>query len=310
MKKNKKQLKREKKNLRRLNEMKRIQKLTEMSIKNYKEEQILFLKKNATENIAVTDFGIDQYGNATHRFNEKGVVDSSVKEMFGCEIEKSIPAFVRIFSDEKGLGEFIRVPIRKNGLTGSGKELMCHLNVGSLVDWKGGTTIGGYHVIFYKDTKSCTFHYHSIWVNSDGNASCVTNNYDPEKNHMMSRFTEETITTKGNKEYILFIPVFVGNSNSIGWTLKDVTILRDWKYKGFALTDIRNRSSWTPISVDQIGKSSLLTNGHGNVKFERWDDEDKKKQRLSYLNRGGFSNPSLATGKSWNVIKSELRAVA
>ena len=96
MKKNKKQLKREKKNLRRQKEMMRIQKLTEKSIKN-----------STAENIAVTDFGIDQYGNATHRINEKGVVDSSVKEMFSCEIEKSIPAFVRSFSDKKGLGEYI-----------------------------------------------------------------------------------------------------------------------------------------------------------------------------------------------------------
>ena len=101
MKKNKKQLKREKKNLRKQKEMMIIQKLTEMSIKN-----------STAENIAVADFGIDQYGNATHRINEKGVVDSSVTEMFSCEIEKSIPEFVRSFSDKMGLGEFIRVPIR------------------------------------------------------------------------------------------------------------------------------------------------------------------------------------------------------
>ena len=109
MKKNKKQLKREKKNLRRQKEMMRIQKLTEKSIKN-----------STAENIEVTDFGIDQYGNATHRINEKGVVDSSVTEMFGCEIEKSIPNYIRDFADEYGLGEFIRVPIRTKGLTGSG----------------------------------------------------------------------------------------------------------------------------------------------------------------------------------------------
>ena len=79
MKKNKKQLKREKKNLRRQKEMMIIQKLTEKSIKN-----------STAENIEVADWGIDQYGNSTHRINEKGAIDSSVTEMFGCELERSI----------------------------------------------------------------------------------------------------------------------------------------------------------------------------------------------------------------------------
>ena len=302
MKKNKKQLKREKKNLRRLNEMKRIQKLTEMSIKN-----------STAENIAVRDFGIDQYGNATHRINEKGVVDSSVTEMFGCEIEKSIPEFVRSFSDKMGLGEFIRVPIRKNGLTSSGNYARCHQNVGSLVDWKGGTMIGGYQVSFYKDDGTCTFHHHHVWVNPEGNISCVTGkNYDPEINPDNALMTEDTVLTKGNKDYVLFLPVSMGCWSSIGWKVLDATIWTNWRSSGIGLADTSNGNnpSWIPTSFDQIRSTSLVTNRSGNVKFARWDDTDKKRLRLEYLNLGGFSKPSLATGKSWNEIQSELRAVA
>jgi len=293
MKKNRKQLKREKKNLRRLNEMKR-KKIT-----------------SVIENIEVTDFGTDHHGNATHRINEKGVVDSSVTEMFGCEIEKSIPAFVRSFADKMGLGEFIRVPIRKNGITGSGATSRCHFNVGSLVDWKGGTSISGFHISFWKDDVdvrekgTTTFHHHTVWLNPEGNASCVTNNYDYDTDERLSGITKDSITTKGDKEYLLFIPVFVGTCHSIGWKCLDATIWTDWKYSGIGVTD--NVDSWKEIPFYKVKTTNLVTNKSGKKTLSRWNDTDKKRLRRKGWDMSGFSNPSLATGKTWTEIHSELK---
>ena len=104
------------------------------------------IEKSTAENIEVADWGTDLYGNSTHRINEKGAIDSSVTEMFGCEMEKSIPEFVRNFTDKMGLGEFIRVPIRKNGLTGSGNSFMCHYNSMLLAMSIGGHRLSGFTV--------------------------------------------------------------------------------------------------------------------------------------------------------------------
>ena len=119
--------------------------------------------------------------------------------------------------------------------------------------------------------------------------------------------TEDTVLTKGNKDYVLFLPVSVGGISSIGWKSYDATIWTDWRSSGIALADTSNGNnhSWIPTCFSKIGTTSLVTNG-----FKRWDDTEKKRLRLEYLNVGGFSKPSLATGKSWNQILSELPAVA
>ena len=116
MKKNRRQLKKEKRNLRR------------------EKERILKMKLFRGEKVSITvsHLRIDGLGNITRLINKKGSVLLTETNMCGCDFEKSVPQFVRRFVHKMDLGEMIRVPIRTNGLTGSGNYKRCHQNVPGL----------------------------------------------------------------------------------------------------------------------------------------------------------------------------------
>ena len=194
MKKNKTQLKKENRNLRRNKE-----RILRMNLYRGKEVSV-----------PLSHIRTDRMGNITRLINKKGSVLPNETEMYGCEIDRSVPHGVRKMVDKLGLDVMIRVPIQTNGLTGSGKKCRCHSNVFGLVKRFGGQILTGFYVKLGKDHYTFLEH-HSVWVSPEGKCKDVTNNYDKRNN-----MSDDCITRKGDKEYILFLPVLLGVFDELG----------------------------------------------------------------------------------------------
>jgi hypothetical protein len=279
--KNRKQLKKEKKTLRRENRMK-------LKMKFDKEKELLF---------SHTPIEIDGMGNITRLINGKGSILPTETEMFGCDIEKSVLSYVRKFIDKIGYEEMIRVPIRTKGLTGSGKKGECHQNVIGLVKRFGGKRLSGYVVIMSDNHRQCNLIGHSVWITPEGKCVDITNNYPQSYRDGMD---EDSIIRKGDKDYILFVPVGLGIISKLGRILTDSEFRFDWYKEGITLTNTVLDNKDYPISIKQfdifqkeIGLVSKLLN----------PNDDNIEELISY---GGFSQKSLGSGKSWDELKSEI----
>ena len=307
MKMNKKQLKREKKNLRRLNEMKRIKKSIENS-----ENRI------AKSEIASTSYQVDAFGNFTRYVNLKGETvfdDTTETKLFGCEVVNDVPEYVRRFSDKMGLGECIRVPIRTKGLTGSGISFSCHDNSILLAMRFGGHRLTGYSLML-DDDSNYQFIHHSVWLNPEGNASCVSNNYDDGN------------TGWDDPDHILFIPVFLGHCENVGVSFHTAIVGKNWEEidkidllcegdgnKWIRVQSVEKMMMWGLNKEDfslftikglfhEIPQLRVLKKC--GMTQSDWTNHNRK----NIFSRGGFTQKSLATGKSWSEFKSELLAVA
>ena len=65
---------------------------------------------------------------------------------YGCELVhyNELPSYVNYLIQRMELNRPIKVPIRKKGMTSSGKESYCHPNVQVLVNKFGGKRLVGY----------------------------------------------------------------------------------------------------------------------------------------------------------------------
>ncbi len=255
---------------------------------------------------------IDGSGNITKLINQKGVVGSAETEMFGCKIEKDIPEYVRKFADWMELGEVIRVPIRRNdGLTGSGKPFKCHFNVAGLVKTIGGRMLRGFSVIQDSEdftncgfsNTNCQFVYHSVWINPEGNASCVSNNYEENNLGEIDRNNLEL-----NRGYVLFIPIGLGLLEELLLNPEGATFDPYYENKFFMLS--------TEINSDKNNVRTVWCPEHENFLEGRYFGLIRKDKGYKCINlnrrrywkemiaNGGFSKNSLATGKSWGEFKT------
>ena len=255
-----------------------------------KEHQTLtFLLNNPN---IVSPIKVDGSGDIARIINQTGVVPSTETTMFGCEIEKSIPNYVRDFADKKGLGEFIRVPIRTKGLTGSGYSFKCHFNVAGLVSWKGGKVLKGYSV--FQDEGGETvdrtplghtqFTYHSVWITPEGNAVCVSNNY------------EEREDIEKDFDNILFIPIGIGQIEELGYFPQSTMFDPFWKVKGF----------WNTFEKKVVPSSYSLIHRIKTIP----DISICKSMWKDMVDKCDFHNKSLGSGKTWSEVKRELKLVA
>ena len=289
MKKNKTQLKKEKRNLQRQKER--------------------ILKMNLYKGIEVPDLltplRIDGMGNITRLINKKGSVLPTETKMYGCEIEKSVPQFISGFVDKIGLGEMIRVPIRTNGLTGSGNYKRCNQNVTGLVKRFGGNRLQGYIIERGYDEgvgDIVSFSHHSVWITPEGKCVDVTNNYEDEDRKL---YTDDSIIRKGYKEYILFVPFGLGLISELGVCVNEVVMTKRWKKKGvFLYPPNKDEDNFVYLNKRDLEKFQkkngfLDTNHHR----ERTTPPQVVKQIVEL---GGFSQKSLGSGKSWDELKTEI----
>jgi len=280
MKKNRKQLNKEKKNLPR--EKERIL------------DRNLFLKKEVSGD--VSPLRIDGTGNITRLINKKGSVPPTETKMYKCEIEKSVPQFVRSLVDKIGLGEMIRVPIQEKGLTGSGKPKECHQNVLGIVKRFRGKVLRGYFV--GKNGDVVVLLYHSVWITPEGKCKDITNNYDDRDS-----MDEDCIIRKGDKEYILFLPVGLGLIEELGVCVNSILFDSDWETNGVIIRTLSTEKFY-PIPINLfdpfLKKYGLI--GKGIIKTGRISIKWLKE----LVDCGGFSQKSLGSGKSWDELKTEI----
>ena len=303
MKKNRRQLKKEKRNLRREKEM-------ILKIKLFRCEKV---------SIPVSHLRIDGLGNITRLINKKGSVLPTETNMYGCDIEKSVLPYVHRFVDRIGLGEMIRVPIRTKGLTGSGKKNECHQNVLGLVKRYGGQQLRGYLVNMFEN-HLISLVSHTVWITPERKSVDVTSNSYENINPLFTlknssnqivgtiKKSEDTVIRKGDKEYVLFIPIGLGFIEEMGVRVYDVQISRFWETKGFIVKlqeeKMRgNERTNLNIPINRLDKFQKKF-GCIDTHYEKKNTSTKKMKEL--VDHGGFSQKSLVSGKSWDELKSEI----
>jgi len=266
----------------------------------YKKNQRRLKELERQNKKTVSDFTpikIDGTGNITRLINKKGSVPSTETKMYGCEIEKSVPQYIRRFVDKMGFDEMIRVPIQTKGMTGSGKPNECHSNVLGIVKWKKGKILRGYFVCIYNNGV-VTMNNHSVWISPEGRCKDITNNYDDRDG-----MDENCIIRKGDKEYILFVPVSLGLIDELGIGVNEVSFRSDWEtYGKFIISRNDDFLLLRKSNFDKFQKKCGFVEKRKykphtkSIKWMKdWVDEDS-----------GFSHKSLGTGKSWDELKREI----
>ena len=149
------------------------------------------------------------------------------------KIDKKYKSFLKHIE----IGDIYDVPVRKNCLTGSGKALMCHWNVGMLNKKYGGKTVLGYHIFIspkekcqsemlegrlYNGYEMLNIISHSCWETPEGNLVDVT--YGSQDKFMKEIKSDKTI---------LFAPMVrydCRNENAMG--LFNFALKRNYKKTG------------------------------------------------------------------------------
>ena len=268
----------------------------------------------------LTPLKIDGTGNITRLIKKKGSLLTTETKMYGCDIEKSVPQFLRRFVDKiLGLEEMIRVPIRTKGLTGSGKKNECHQNVLGLVKRYGGQQLRGYLVNMFEN-HLISLVSHTVWITPEGKGVDVTSNSYENINPLFTlrnssnqivgtiKKSEDTVIRKGDKEYVLFIPIGLGFIEEMGVRVYDVQISRFWETKGFIVKlqeeKMRgNERTNLNIPINRLDKFQKKF-GCIDTHYEKKNTSTKKMKEL--VDHGGFSQKSLSSGKSWAELKSEI----
>jgi len=208
---------------------------------------------------------------------------------YGCELATvDLPNDVKRGLTKLGLGtRFLTVPKRKNGLTSSGKPHECHRNVAMLVENFGGKHLKGFClnrvVKLVDETTIFKFIWHSVWVTPEGKAICPT---------MM----------EGDLDALVFIPVH------------EWTPVLDFYGEDFVLSDITKVMGMRL----ETGIGSCLRETALTIPFNRMKPETimcgakldpvkdavvLKKNREWYVKSGGFTKPSMGTGRFLNKWK-------
>ena len=191
---------------------------------------------------------------------------------------------VKFFTKYLKMGNVKLVPIRRRGMTGSGRKLDCHSNVSKLVHTYGGYDVRGYYVEYNEPSKTFCFSPHSVWETPEGKLVEVT------LHHWEGDFVNffplhKSVSSKDGYHYsntLIYVPE--GGPNPIRFNVSDE--------KG----------------VPEVHVSRREVNS-GKVRIEYfWGSTDKpyfeehpEKLDGDYVS---FSNPSISTGKYFEMRKT------
>jgi len=215
---------------------------------------------------------------------------------FGCDIaDMDIPKDVERAMVKLGLGKrVLNVPKRKNGLTSSGKISECHSNVALLVKEFRGKHLRGFMIDTYEkchpklgNITFFVFMWHSVWITPEGNAVCAT------------KFSDRAAEVMGFEEYVPFIPIGFTDEFTIfdgeDFRMSSIHV----KKIGICLDtgiDNQRREKQEIIPFNRLKPSTIMD----GCRFDPSTPLGKagiKKRMESLLADGGFSEPSLATGR-------------
>ena len=226
----------------------------------------------------------------------------NTNKMYGCEIAQiDLPFTTKNLLLKYGFTAPIKVPVRRNCMTGSGIAQQCHANVMSLVAIYGGYRLGGYVVDCVVDdngNEMTLFISHSVWVTPEGKAVDVT----------AHNFTDE--------DYVLFIPKYRESRHQ--HLLLDFAVPKHFVKDGilvnvddeinvkialehnFELVQFNEEFTFFKIPSSRFSYSVI----YQNCKNETEDDWKKG------MSQGGFTRDSKWSKKSWDEIKSKNLLVA
>ena len=95
---------------------------------------------------------------------------------YECELvtNKEVPAYVLKSIKRLNMNPMIKVPIRQNGMTSTGKRLCCHMNVEYLVRTYGGQRVTGFYLVSSPSGDLVSLLSHSVWKTPEGKLVDVT----------------------------------------------------------------------------------------------------------------------------------------
>ena len=196
--------------------------------------------------------------------------------------------------------EIVKVPVRHEGMTGSGYSNLCHDNVQLLVNTYGGSSIGGFIAVNDKKIRNentIELIYHSIWMTPENKIVDVTAN----------NFTEDS--------QINFLPVEI--EDSLGIQFDDIILEK----RGVLVQINRNPAATNNFAKGNEFKLIQLGDDPANIYAlipfvdfqidficDKFNDEDKNIFLERALKKGGFRNQSSATGKTFKEILSKRKS--
>ena len=215
----------------------------------------------------------------TPKFHSIPIVNN---ETYGCEVSNDfLSTNQKKILEKIGLGNIISVKRRYKGLTSSGTCGECHSNVRKLVKLFGGKQLVGYGVqinVGYKGERCVQFYNHSVWITPEGQV------IDPTKRVSSHKYN---VTN--------FIPVVVYQEDNVWTHLMDLMFPEDFEDKGYILQGDENNPYDKRLPFDRLCWKTTI--GTGKLTDEQLNSV--------FNQRGGFSLPSLSTGKTYDELVQE-----
>jgi len=182
------------------------------------------------------------------------------------------------FCKSMGITQVMDVPIRKKGMTGSGKEGKCHSNTMLLATNYGGSVVLGYCVSFEDDF--IRFYTHSVWKTPEGNVVDVTYHQQDEDTISFAPLVEYTPRT------------------GIYRPQPDILFTREGKV--YVLSEDEEEVTHIPNRRLKTGRKTMRDAFIPFTPFiEKYDGEWE--EFIAPLHDGGFTKPSLVTGKYFEL---------
>ena len=187
---------------------------------------------------------------------------------------------VKFFTKTMKLPRPVLVPVRKKGLTGSGRSWACHTNVAKLVQTYGGKDVRGYMVRVLDPMETGTkdvleFAPHSVWETPEGNLVDVT----------LHPFNEEVVT---------FFPMFKSDTKRSHFHSRDLFIVHAGM-KMIILSPCQSKGK-DDLEFTKKSLTKFMSKQSCNLLWEKIDKGwfDEHPDALEQIN---FSKPSTVTGK-------------
>lgn len=216
----------------------------------------------------------------------------------GCDFgDELLSSGVKSWLVKNNFKNTLKVPIRRNGMTGSGIKGECHGNVLNLVKAFGGKRMNGFAIrkTLIGERIITDFYRHSVWVTPENKAVDVTahNFSKDETTHFLPMREENSLSQLpynfGLSDDILNSGVWISHQEySID--------LRVAKIKGYKFISNSNYQSFILIPNNLFSKSKF---------FKDLPIFYSSEELITELKLSGFTKPSSSTGKSWQKIFDE-----
>ncbi len=206
-------------------------------------------------------------------------------------------------------GTPLRVPVRLRGLTSSGRRGGCYYNVNIATKLIGGKSLVGWVIVPPDPTlppdDGVELMGHAVWLNNQNRASCVT-----------AKSWHTALYTREDGRQFLDMIIWKDNPSSSPFAVYNLYCVREEvsdRYEIVWEVDRKKHSIFLD-SLNATKAESLFARNTHNVFEQNFEartmasfppDLALRIIIKDHEKQGGFSEPSVATGKSYDDIKNE-----